>query len=356
MSNQKNSTIIKHSTFNPANIVFDKLEDNPRITSQKLGFIGYKTDGGDKVQLKIQTPEIDAEAYGIPREGPYYPNAFKRSFYKFPFAFDRKKYDGVDYDAIEAFYNKLVEVDNYCDTEEFRKAMFGDDVVNKKTGEKAYQQYTYQPLIRIPEEEKIGKDGKPLYQPPYTKIKLPLEYSEDKENPSTKPIFSIFEVKDGKRVKVQLNTFDDVLNYVTFRSKLRFIIHFSKLYAMKNKPSPNEKKKYGIILKATHIEVKRPVSNHGVSVEEDAFVDSDNEEQANPNIPTISRIDPEQSVPVEETTLEKNDEPVEVKEQMDGPEEIGEQPDSLDKQTEDNDDVNKVKKTKGRSGKSSNRS
>ncbi len=346
MSNQRNSTIIKHNVFNPANIVFEKLDDNPRISSQKLGFIGYKTENNEKVQLKLQTPEIDAEAYGIPREGPFYPDAFKRSFYKFPFAFDRKKYEGIDYDAIEAFYNKLAEVDKMCDTDEFRKTMFGDDIVNRKTGEKSYQQYTYQPLIRIPEEdeEKLGKDGKPMYLPPYTKIKLPLEFSENKENPSTKPIFSIFEVIDGKRTKVQLETFDDVLNYVTFRSKLRFIIHFSKFYAMKNKPSPNEKKKYGIILKATHIEVKRPVSNRGISVEEDAFLDSDNEEESNQNVPTISRVEHVEKEVVPDVV--KNDETEEIKEQ----------PDSLDKQIEEIEDEGKAKKPKGRGGKSSNRS
>jgi hypothetical protein len=276
--------VIKFNQLDVSKIVFTKLEDNPRVKSQKIGYVRYKPsdDDADEIQLKVQSPEIDAEAYGIPREGPYYPDPKSRSKYKFPFCHDRKQYD-VDYDQIEQFYNKLVEIDQFCNTDKFRNQIFG---------EKAASQYAYQPLVRIPEESDddepvLDKNGQPYYRPPYTSIKLDLEYSADPENATNKPIFSLFENKDGKRTKIELTSFDDMLNYIKFRSKLRFIISFSKIYAMKTK-SGTEKKKYGITLKATHVEVKRPAGSSKIQYDEDAFIDSDTDE-AIQNVATVSR-------------------------------------------------------------------
>jgi len=269
--------------------------------------VRYKvSEDGEEMQLKVQSPEIDAEAYGIPREGPYYPDAKSRSFYKFPFCHDRRRYD-VDYDSIEQFYNKLIEIDEFCNTDEFRKQVFG---------EKMASQYAYQPLVRVPEveeddeetEPKVDKNGEPYYRPPYTKIRLDLEYSPDQENPSTKPAFAVFERKDGKRNKVELNNFDDLLVYMKYRSKLRFIISFSKIYAMKTK-SGSEKKKYGITLKASHVEVQRPAGSLKVAYDEDAFIDSDTDEVITSNVVTVTRNVPSLDVDLDsgdDDTVETN--------------------------------------------------
>jgi hypothetical protein len=266
--------VIKFNQLNVNNIVFTKLEDNPRVKSQKIGYVRYKaSDDAEDMPLKLQLPEIDAEAYGIPREGPYYPDPKSRAFYKFPFCHDRKQYD-VDYNSIEEFYNKLVEIDKLCGSEGFRKQIFGD----------RYNKYDYQPLVRIPEsdededeESKLDKNGNPYYRPPYTKIKLDLEYSADPETATNKPTFALFENREGKRSKVEINTFDEMLNYIKYRSKLRFIISFSKIYAMKTS-SGSAMKKYGITLKATHIEVKRTAGAPRMDNNEDVFLDSDTDE------------------------------------------------------------------------------
>lgn len=277
---------IKFNNINVENIVFNKLEDNPRVKSQKIGYIYYKSSEGDvDRQLTIQTPEIDSEVYGIPREGPYYPDAKSRSFYKFGFCHDRKLNPDINYDDIETFFNTLVSIDEYCNTDDFRKKMFGD---------KQYNKYSYQPLVRFPEEEDEDnsndkKYDKPLYRPPFTKIKLDLEYNNDPDVVSTKPTFSIFEKIDKSRNKVELNSFDDVLQYIKYRSKLRFIIRFSKMYAMKTS-SGSEKKKYGITLKAIQIEVQRSKSNKQESMTlEDAFIDSDTDDAITTTVPTITR-------------------------------------------------------------------
>ena len=297
-------SVIKFNNLDVSRIIFNKLEDNPRVKSQKIGYIRYKeSDNSDEITLKIQSPEIDAEVYGIPREGSYYPDAKSRSFYKFPFCHERREYkDTVNYDLIEQFYNKLVEIDEYCNTDEFRKIHFGD---------KNYNKFVYQPLVRVPEEDDdeqqiLDKNGIPIYRPPYTKIKLDLEYSSDPENQSTKPMFSIFEKdKDGKRTKIELNTFDEVISIIKYRSKLRFIISFSKLYAMKT-ASGTEKKKYGITLKATHIEVLKKETINKLKIDEDAFIDSDTDDEViKHSKPIISRNHVSLDIEEEDEVIEK---------------------------------------------------
>jgi hypothetical protein len=274
MSNS--NSVIKYNKLKVDNIIFTKFEDNPRVKSQKIGYIRYKSsDDSDEIQLKLQSPEIDTETYGIPREGPYYPDPKSRSFFKFPFCHERKLHD-VDYSAIEQFYNLLIEIDNKCNTDEFRKQMFG---------EKSANQYAYQPIIRIPEENeddeiKLDNNGQPYYRPPFTKIKFDLEYCADPENATNKPTIALFEKKDNKRTKIALNSFEDLLDNIKYRSKVRFIISFSKLYAMKTK-SGTEKKKYGIILKAICCEIQYKNVSSKLEYREDAFVDSESDDETN---------------------------------------------------------------------------
>jgi len=263
--------IIKPQDIVVANIVFTSPEDNPRVKSQKIGFVRYKHDPEDHkdTPLKMLTPEIITEAYGIPREGQYYPDAASRAFYKFPFAHERKKHaDAVDYKAVEDFYNKLREIDRHCDTDNFRFQMFGDKA-NK---------YQYQPLVRTPEEEEenptLDSNGQPYYHPPYTKIKLGLKYT------TVYPDFLVFEKQNGVRKQVQMDTFEEVVKYINYLSRVRMAISFSKLYATKTSVG-NEKRKYGIVLKATHVEVQPHRQIERISLGEDPFMDSDREEAVN---------------------------------------------------------------------------
>ena len=50
-----------------------------------------------------------------------------------------------------------------------------------------------------------------------------------------------------------MNEFNEALQCIRYMTKHRMVIHFCKLYAMKTS-SGNEKKKYGITLKAVAIE------------------------------------------------------------------------------------------------------
>ena len=232
--------IIKADQLEVQNIQFGKLEDNALVKSQKLAFISYKEQ---KERLLVRTPQFITETYGIPREGPFYTTAKSRAFYKIPFCHDRHMYEGeVDYDQMELFYNKLREIDKHCDTDEFRVQMFGEKLANK---------YEYQPLVRTPEvddNDQPKEEGNKYYRPPYTKVKLDLSYGTDTPN------FKLFDNSSGEgRKEVDLKSFDDVLRHLRFLTKHQMVIHFSKLYAMKT-ASGSDKRKYGIILKASGVE------------------------------------------------------------------------------------------------------
>jgi len=276
-------SVVKFDQLDIRKIIFEQLKDSTVVTSQKIGYIKYKTDDEEEASLKVQSPTIDFETYGIPRDGPYYPDDKSRSFFKFPFCHDRKLNPAIDYDKIEMFYQKLVEIDEHCNSDEFRKMMFG---------EKQYNKYQYVPLVRMQEvddddELKRDKNGEPYYSPPYTKIKFFTDSdSEDSKYPKY-PV-KLFERVNGSRNQIMFSSFDDFVKQIKYRSKLRFIISFGKLYAMKN-ANGGEKKKYGITLKATHIEIER--SNMVASTKQniDAFVDSDTDEAINENVISISR-------------------------------------------------------------------
>ena len=61
------------------------------------------------------------ETYGIPRQGPYYQTDKSRAFFKLPFCHERAlQTDEMDYCAMEKFDNKLVEIDSYLSSEDFK--------------------------------------------------------------------------------------------------------------------------------------------------------------------------------------------------------------------------------------------
>jgi hypothetical protein len=291
-TDKKNDNQILYSKLDISKIIFSKPVVNERSPSQLIGYINYEARPR---RLNVQSPEFNAEAYGIPREDPkWYPDAHKRALYKLPFCHDRRRYanEGINYDKIKEFHDKLVAIDKKCSSIEFKKEMFGEDDViitddegNEKTV-KRYETYAYQPLVRTPKPKNppsLDKNGKPVYLPKYAKIKLPLEYTDDSVKPvkvprSTKPLFLIIERNEDVRKPIQLETFDDVVKMIKFRSNLRIVFNFSKLYAMTN-DAGNGKFKYGITLKATHIEVKHTQNSQNNDPEDFAFVESEDEQQ-----------------------------------------------------------------------------
>ncbi|MFM7985479.1 MAG: hypothetical protein ACKPKO_39810 [Candidatus Fonsibacter sp.] len=84
-------------------------------------------------------------------------------------------------------------------------------------------------------------------RPPYAQFKLDLAYHDDA------PAFKVYDKSDGVGTEVVLKSFEEALQYIRYMTKHRIVINFSKLCAMKTS-SGNDKKKYGIALKAIGIE------------------------------------------------------------------------------------------------------
>jgi len=146
--------------------------------------------------------------------------------------------DEVDYDAIAEWHEKFLELDQYLSGQEFRVKLFGEKNADK---------YEYQPLVRAgcdPDDEEVAIKH---YRPPFAKVKLDLKHDTEV------PKFKLFDVADGKRREVQLTQFDDALKYMRHMTKHRFIIEFSRIYAMKTSAG-SEKRKYGVVLKAYAVE------------------------------------------------------------------------------------------------------
>ena len=261
------------------NIKFSKLEDSDRVESQKISYIRYKNKDSES-QLRIQSCEICNEVYGIPMEDKYHPDAKSRAYYKLGFCHERKKQNDINYKQIEDLYNLFVKIDEHCSSEAFKKEMFG----NK------FNDYEYQSLIKRPEQDddQLDKNGKVKYRPPCIKLKLDFVWQKEQGNINNKPAFLLFEKIGNSRKQIELETFEDAVKNIPFLSKLRFVIHFSKLYAMKTKMG--SKKNYGIILKATHVEVTKSQKNTSQSNELDIFCDSDSDVKRQENI-SIKRLD-----------------------------------------------------------------
>ncbi len=157
-----------------------RLEDSPTVSSQKIAWINYEAN---KRKLHIQTPVFVTECYGIHKQGTYCQTDKARAFYKLPFCHARAlRSDEVDYCAMEKFYNKLVEVDSYFSSEEFKLSLFGDRTASK---------YEHQPIVRPPEknidegevdDQTSVRTIREYYRTPYAKAKLMLSNSENEHH------------------------------------------------------------------------------------------------------------------------------------------------------------------------------
>ena len=231
---------MKATEINIDRLSVGPLQDSSTVSSQKIAWIEY--DGDKRNHLQVQTPTFITETYGVPRQGPYYPTDKTRAFYKLPFCHERAEFkDQLDYEQLEQFYNKMLELDKFFGSEERRLQLFGEKMAGK---------YEYQPLVRQPEvsDEQEDEERSKAYRPPYMKVKLPLSYDGDI------PSFRLVSKKlSGEKAVVDLMDFSDVVKHMRFLTKHRMILEFQKLYAMKTS-SGKEKRKYGLTVKLLMVE------------------------------------------------------------------------------------------------------
>ena len=235
---------IKYTEINTDDIVFTQLRDNIHIPSQRVAYINRANES----KLIIQTPEIITETYGIPQLGLFYNTDKLRAFYKLGFCHERKKYpEEVNYAAIEAFYNKLKELDAYFGSDDFKKKMFGSKFASK---------HEYIPIVHeiVDEEDDCEQDTNDTnklisraYKPPYVKLKIDLDYNTDC------PKLKLYDKTNDSRNNVVVENFKDTTDHMKYLTKHRFIIHINRLYSMKCQGS-SDKRKYAIGLKIIAVE------------------------------------------------------------------------------------------------------
>lgn len=234
----ENQKLVRFSELN-TNIAIEALKDSPYLPSQQVAFIN--SENGTKIIF--QTPHVITEAFGLaPRESQFFTTERSRAFFKLALCHDRKKYSAdVDYEQIEAFYNKMKEFDNYFSSDEVKDKLFG----------KNKNKYEYNPIIRNTGEDNDDERTKNniSYKPPYLKLKIDLDYN----NNMPKLLLFDKDIANNTRNTPDINTIDDIHNYLKFLSKNRYIIEMQRIYASKSN-NINGKRHYGVILKMICVE------------------------------------------------------------------------------------------------------
>ena len=144
-----------------------------------------------------------------------------------------------------------------------------------------FDKYRYSPLVREASNDEEDQVASASYKPPYTKLKIPLDYR------TQKPLVNIRDglTKDTKDV----DTIDDCAQYLGYMSKVRFIIHFNKFYLMKTSVA-NGQKQYGIALAIKHVDLfQKPQQQPQHYMNTIAFLEDDDEDEKPSQGPRITR-------------------------------------------------------------------
>lgn len=255
-----NNPTILHSKFDPKCVTFTALEENSRVTSQKIAYVRYKT-GSNDVMLQIQTPKINLFTYGIPMLGQYYPDDKSRSFIKLPL--------DETVEELKVFCDKLTELDTIMQSQEMKRKIFGSD--------KIAEAYNYQTIVREPEND-MEEEGA-TFKPKYMKLKIDTDYN-------TGDVKTRIMVKEdsGRKKLDDVKTITDLTKYVRYKSNIRMVVTINKLYATRAKVG--DKKKYGLTFKILQVECEAPL-NKAAQYDMDAFVDDDDDDEPKKSYPKL---------------------------------------------------------------------
>ena len=245
----RQSATISYKNIDGNKLVAGPLEDNKLNTSQKLAMMRYDTG-----MCQFQTPLINLFTYGVPQEGQYYTTDKARAFVKIP--------EDVNDPNSVLFFNKLSEFDTKLQSQEVKTKLFG----------KAVASYSYQPIVRTPEQpedDDVSDKKKKGPQPRYIKIKIDTDWETGK-------IKTKCFQKDaaGKRIPVpDVNAVDDFAKLIRWKSQFVGVILMNKLYASKNKVG--DSKKYGVTFKFSNVCAEQSLYNPTQTNDDDAFLEED---------------------------------------------------------------------------------
>jgi hypothetical protein len=300
----KNQTQSTHkpilcNQFEKQRLTFTELDDkkkdgkgNDKFESPQFTmFSRYNYPNNGEGQMIFQTPPITLTHHGMvklnEKNKKYYPTDRSRAFIKVPL--------DLAQDGGRKLNTFLEQVDERV--EELKPKIFG-----KKA--KLYNKYVGS--IREPrnEDEEEGSDAESDAEsdedskkkskdkkgsqgkadepkPNFCKMKLNLTYPEG-------DICTLIYVRTTdengkiKRDPVKVNSVDELIEYVRWKSTIRLLVSVSKMWAFKQKDD-NGNRKFGLGYKILQIEVEPRLETNSTSeyLHNCAFVDSDAEDNSN---------------------------------------------------------------------------
>jgi hypothetical protein len=270
---------IKFSQLNVSDIIINngkELTPNDNCAGQLTGWFNIK-----KSQVITQTPWSSYFTGGTPKYNEqYYDTDSKRQFYRYAFPCELSHFgreeemndEQIEYfnkliQENEIFRLKLAEIDEYMKSDKVKSQMFG----------KKADKYNYIPIVRSVEEdddddEDEEKTKKKIRFNHSMKMKLDVDWNT--KNISTK----VYQMNSGTLEKPKepkecdIETVDEFIEVVPYRSRVRCIIKIVKVWAH---PPKNKNPEYGLTLKLLKIQVVPTLSGSG-NVDCD-FDDSDEE-------------------------------------------------------------------------------
>ena len=164
-----------------------ELKKNPNIKTLKMSFIKYK-----KKNLVVQLPNISLSSYGVPKLDQFHTQE-QRNYFKLPIDPDSEMY-------------KIF----CCIDDRLKGSLFNSDIFGDK-----HEKYEYSSIVKYP-----NNGG-----PPYIKVKL-LKSHQDNEIEAE--LFNNGDI-------IEYNNIDDFAKFVKFKSDVKCLVKFTKLWNVNNK-------------------------------------------------------------------------------------------------------------------------
>jgi hypothetical protein len=284
ITNSKNSKKsvppVKCANFDSSCLSFTDLDiDNERNKAQMISYPRYTHQKHGESSYIFQTDWIQLTQYGLPKKGSepgdFYMNDTDRTFLKIPL--------DPEQESCQHLQDMLLKVDDYIETN--KADIFKTFAASKKTtGVKAAKLFTYQPIVRKPQDEnEFGEtivDDKKKEKFLYCKMQFNTSYPE-------KDITSMVFIRDENdktqksNVPATVSSATDLENVgLVWGSKVRMIVMVNKLWAAKAKDN-NGSRRFGVTMKILQMEVI-PREKSG-SIKEQftryAFIDQDDEDE-----------------------------------------------------------------------------
>ena len=282
--NSKNNSVSENDEFKNTtkNIIFKPKEvkiSNIDVSdlkeegaTQPLAYINYKDDKRNiDTKLLVQTGMIKLTGHGIPQlHEQFYPTDDKREFIKIPL--------DPEQEACNELRDMLEKVDQHFGSNEMKERLFGPKKAKK---------YEYQPCIRTQtnndddeddEKSKTKKDkkSKPTY-PRYDFVKM--KFSVINENDKRVIKTKMTKIEGKNKTKFIPQSIKDIANEITFKSNIRLIFYFNKVWANTTSSPGSKVILYGLGFKVIAMEYQ---SNVGKGIDPSSIdFRSDDEEPTN---------------------------------------------------------------------------